>query len=74
MLQGVTNSLFRRCNKWPGNGTAKDFVDEFKAFAMFQRLNSQIDFTKLACATGLFFVPVMTFRAGGNGFAVGDAR
>ena len=52
--------------------TTDHTVNEFKTFAACLGTYAQEDFAKLTGATGLFFMPVMTFCGTGDSFPVGN--
>ncbi len=73
-LHYLTHPGFNCRDKLRGNRTADDFALELEAGAGRERFDSQINLAELPRAAGLFLVPVMAFRIGGNRLDIGNRR
>src|SRR5215471_21273255 len=71
---GVFDSLLDRGNKVPGNGSAKDVVDELELAAAWQRFHFDLAVAVLAVAAGLLLVAPLHVGLTANRLAVGNLR
>jgi hypothetical protein len=69
----LTDAFFDRGPELAWNGPADHLRGELEALWMVrgERLDAEVDLSKLARAAGLLLVPVMAIGLGGDGFLVG---